>query len=190
MWQRHDRDLGGDRMDRKRLRRRCEQQVRALDMPEPFDVRALCERIGRVRGRVIHLLPLAMPTGGPCGLWISTRTAEYVLYEERTSPLHQEHIVLHELGHLLCEHEAAPVLGEDASRLLLPHLDPRMVARVLGRTHYTAEEEQEAEMIASMILQRARRGGPAPAPPAGAVPPEEAGVVARIESSLEHTTAE
>lgn len=164
-------------------------------MPDPFDVRALCDRIGQARGRPIHLLPLALPTGSPCGLWLSTSSAEYVVYEERTSPLHREHIVLHELGHLLCDHEAAPVLGEDVSRLLLPNLDPRMVARVLGRTHYTAEEEQEAEMIASMILQRARRGVPAPVRRTGPVPPhpsdhDGADVVARIESSLEHPTAE
>ena len=45
-----------------------------------------------------------LSVGAPCGLWISVPTAEYVFYDPDTSRLHAEHIVLHELAHMLSGH--------------------------------------------------------------------------------------
>jgi hypothetical protein len=168
-------------VERNRLRQRCEARVRGLDIPAPFDAAELCRRLEGGWGRAIRLVPLDLPPEGPCGVWVSTATTEYIVHERRTSPLHREHIILHEVGHLLCRHEAAPLVGESAARLLFPNLDPGMVRHVLGRTHYTAVEEQEAELIASMILERAHRQPPEPS---WTVAPETAGIVSRIEHSL------
>jgi hypothetical protein len=74
--------------------------------------------------------------------------------------VHQDHIVLHEICHLLCGHAGDDALGTEHARLLFPNLDPAMVGRVLGRTSYSTEEEQEAELLASMIQQAARRDRP------------------------------
>jgi hypothetical protein len=169
-------------VDYKSLRRRCAAQVRDLDIPTPFEVTELCRRLAAKRGRPLSLLPMSLLPGGPCGIWVATATADYIFYEERTSALHQEHIVLHEVGHMLCAHEAAPVLGGAATELLLPNLDPGMVQRVLGRTHYSAVEEREAELIATIILGRASHRTAEPRHPA---PTGAAGIVARIERSLD-----
>jgi hypothetical protein len=40
-----------------------------------------------------------------------------------------------------------------------------MIRRVLGRTSYSAAEEQEAEMIASIVLERTGRRAVRPPPP-------------------------
>ena len=85
------------------------------------------------------------------------RPGDYIVYEAGTSRLHREHIILHEVGHLLSDHGTTTVLEPRTSRALLPSLDPDLVDRVLGRTHYSAAEEQEAELIASLILERASR---------------------------------
>jgi IrrE N-terminal-like domain len=127
-------------------------------------------------------VPIALPTDGPCGAWLSVDDAEYILYEERTSRLHQEHIILHEIGHLVCHHEATPVLDETAM-VLMPNLDPGMIRRVLGRTSYSAREEQQAEMIASLVLQQVSAWS---SEPSWSVAPEVAGIVDRLELSLEH----
>ena len=164
-------------MDYKSLRRRCKAQVRELDIPDPFDAAELCRRLAVKRGRPLALLPIELSAGGPCGLWVSTAKADYIFYEARTSALHQEHIILHEVGHMLCQHEAAPVLGGTAAEALLPNLDPGMVRTVLGRTHYSDVEEQEAEMIATIILGRAR--------PRRYEQQDADGVVARIQQSLD-----
>jgi hypothetical protein len=137
----------------RRLRKRCEARLRDLPLPVPFDARALCAQVARRRGRPIRLLPLAGLTG-VCGLWIATDTTDLIFYEQVTTPPHQEHIILHELSHLLCDHYSA---APDAATLL-PSLDPEVVRRVLGRAGYSTDEEREAELLASLIRQRAGRG--------------------------------
>ena len=144
----------GRGMTMKRLRRRCDARVRELPMPEPFDVRALCDLVARQRKRPIELMPMtAQP--GVLGLWVATDELDLIFYEESTTPPHQDHIILHELCHLLCDHYSAPLTGADLARLLMPNLDLDMVRSVLERTEYSAVEEQEAELLASLILQKA-----------------------------------
>ena len=63
---------------------------------------------------------------------------------------------------------------------LLPNLSADLVRRVLGRSDYSAAQEQEAELVASMIAQRARRD---PVDSPGPVtPPEVADGLARLGS--------
>lgn len=137
------------------LHRRCQRVVAQLDVPSPFDVRALCRGVAQRRGRPIQLLP--MRDGSVLsGLWVATPTTDYIAYETSTSPLHRDHIILHELGHVLCDHAAAGLVG-DEHPALLPSVDATVVRRVLGRTSYTADQEREAELIASLISVGARR---------------------------------
>lgn len=141
----------------KELHHQCDAVVAPLDIPVPFDVRRLCEGIAESRGRPIRLVAMPRPAGSPCGMWVSTAETDYIIYEQDTSKLHQEHIIAHELGHLLSNHSTSGVLEAQAVSVLLPSLNPELVNRVLGRTHYSEQEEQTAELIATLILQRASR---------------------------------
>ena len=169
-------------MGDKELRRRCQSIVDGLDIPDPFSMPELVRLLGQRRGRPIHLAPLRLPAGAPCGVWVSTRDFDVIFYEADTSPLHQEHIIGHELGHLLCEHGASTI-DADVSRRLLPDLDPRLVQRVLNRTSYSAVEERQAEVVASLISRAANRHR---TDSAWVAPPDVAEVFARLEHSLEH----
>lgn len=138
------------------LRRRCEQRVRAMQIPRPFDLVTFCAHVERLRGRRLELKPMpGLSATAPCGMWLSLADADYVLYEPNTSKLHSEHIVLHEIAHMLCDHR----LSMDASVLtkLLPSLNPAIVSRVLGRVNYATVQEQEAEMLATLIRGGRRR---------------------------------
>jgi hypothetical protein len=134
-------------------------------MPVPFDAGALCAKVAQQRGRPIRLVAMDGLTG-VCGLWVATATTDLIFYERVTTPPHQEHIILHELSHVLCDHQRAAssassalsALGAQVGHLM-PNLDPEMVQRVLGRAGYTSEEEREAELLASLIRQRARSHG-------------------------------
>ncbi len=138
-------------MDEKAIRRRCETRLRALALPTPFDLDTFIAGIAARRGRLIarYALPLM---GGLPGLWLETDTADLLYYEERTSPLHQQHIILHELGHILWEHQGL-LLGQAVSLgdLTLAEL------RALRDERYTAEEEYEAETLATLIQHAAQR---------------------------------
>ncbi|MFE2753099.1 hypothetical protein ACFXGA_13995 [Actinosynnema sp. NPDC059335] len=87
----------------------------------------------------------------PCGMWVSTADADHVFFTRGASALHQQNIVLHELGHMLCDH------GTDALSPLLGDLDPAVVRRVLMRTRYSTLQEAEAELAAALILEEAGR---------------------------------
>lgn len=138
------------------LRRRCEEIVVDLTIPEPFDIEVLCEAIGERRGRRLRVAPYPLATGrgSPCGMWVSMKDEDIIMIEQRTSSLHQQHIGLHEIGHILCDHGANSSLGLESAVRLMPNLDPEMVQRVLSRSSYDFPQEQEAEMIASLLGER------------------------------------
>lgn len=143
--------------------RRCQELVSRLTLPSPFSVDALVGAVAEQRGRPIHLHTLAPGcTINACGLWISTDTHDDIYVEENTTRFHRDHIVLHEIGHMLCGHtdnndtaESGAIDRQELSRFL-PDLDPGLIERLLARTSYTTEEEREAELVASLIRTSAR----------------------------------
>ncbi|MBA4864052.1 hypothetical protein H1V43_22375 [Streptomyces sp. PSKA54] len=79
---------------------------------------------------------------------------DHIFVEDATSPLHRDHIVLHEISHML--------LGHTPRQTLTPafrHLDAELVRGVLGRTSYETEEERSAETLAGLIATRAALRG-------------------------------
>jgi hypothetical protein len=133
--------------------------VATLGLPDPFDLAEMCARVGDQQGKAIVLMATPMSMGGGlCGLWMGTAKADYVFYEQDTTLLHQQHIVFHELGHILRRHTPARILGADLATALAPHVDTnREAPRVLGRDAYTDDHEYEAELIATFILRRLGR---------------------------------
>lgn len=170
-------------MSESQLRQQCEGIVAELGLSHPFDVHELCQLLSSRHGRPIHLLPMSLPVHSPCGMWVHTGAFDAIFYHRDTSPLHQLLIIGHELGHLLAGHRTAEVLDPQASRLLLPDLDPQLVRRYLGRGQYTATEEREAEMIGSLLVAQAN-----PAAPVSrwVAPPEVAEGFERLEHLLTH----
>ncbi|WP_410659755.1 hypothetical protein [Amycolatopsis sp. lyj-112] len=148
---------------RKELWRRCRSLADGVTLPEPFDADAFIAELAAERGRPIELMQVSVPSNGPCGLLMSTERADYILYPTNTTALHRRHILLHEVGHLLCGHVGSDAgadgiaLDAAASKALMPNLSPELVRRVLGRTSYSAVEEQEAELLASLLAQRVAR---------------------------------
>lgn len=128
---------------------------------ERFSVDALCKVISAQRGRPLHVHPLNLPPSSglnACGMWIATDVADHVFVEHRTSRFHQEHIILHEIGHMLCDHvteDLPPALTESLSSG--PAVDPGLVRQVLARTSYSTGQEKDAELVASLILERVAR---------------------------------
>ncbi|WP_369068746.1 ImmA/IrrE family metallo-endopeptidase [Kineococcus terrestris] len=91
---------------------------------------------------------------------MSTATADYVFVDESTSGLHRRHILAHELAHVVFDHGGPDVLAGDVAARLLPDVDPSTIERVLQRSSYSTAEEREAEVFASMVLQRMPASAP------------------------------
>lgn len=134
-----------------RLRRRCQAILRDVRLPKQFTAKSLCETIAQRRGRQLHLHPMTPPSEQlPSGMWVATDVADHIFYEQQTSQFHQDHIIFHEIGHILCGH---------TSPLVADPLDADAVAQVMNRTSYTTDQEQEAEMVATLLLGRAYSAG-------------------------------
>ncbi|MEU7745353.1 hypothetical protein [Nonomuraea sp. NPDC049158] len=160
---------------------RLEEIVERLEIPHPFDIVEFTHQVARARRRRIELRPVDTAADGPSGMWLATDSVDFICYEQRTSRSHQEHIILHELGHMLCEHESAPIAPDALLRILLPTLDPAMVRSVLGRTTYSEPQEHEAERFAMLVLRHAGRLPTVRRPPLSA---EAAGIHDRIQAAL------
>ena len=141
-------------MNPRMLRRRCEERLRELELPAPFNTASFCDVLATQRGRPIVLQSL-VARGGPFGFWVPTPNRDYILYERETSRWHQEHIVLHEACHMLWGHEPTPITSPELAQLLAPSVAPETVRRMLQRRAYPEEQEHEAELLATLILERA-----------------------------------
>ncbi|MFJ9865359.1 hypothetical protein [Streptomyces sp. NPDC101165] len=137
----------------RNLRRQCQLIVDRLGLPRPFSVEALCHQLAEQRRRPLRLMPLPPEAGaiGACGLWLSTSTSDFIFVERNTSQPHQEHIILHEIGHMLFEHRTLSPADPASMSEIFSDLGPDVLRRFLARTNYSTRHEREAEMLASLI---------------------------------------
>lgn len=173
--------VDAEHMARRVSYRKCQALVSTLTLPNPFSVDALVTILAEQRGRPIHVHTLpAGCTVNACGLWVRTDSHDDIYVEENTTRFHRDHIILHEIGHMLCGHAdnndtATPKPGDHQELArFLPDLDPGLIERLLARTGYTTDEEQEAELVASLIRTTAQ----------GQYPTRSPGVLGELEAAL------
>lgn len=139
-------DLGYD----KRLHRQMVNLFKALDYNfERFTLPDFVRWLeAQQNDRKIVLVPGRLPAS-LSGAWLATETCDYIFYAGDALALHQMHIQLHELSHLLCGHAA---LAVDEDEHLIPEEEAWVPPSVLLLdAHRTPHAELEAELLASLI---------------------------------------
>lgn len=133
--------------------------VKQLPIPVPWDRAEFVARIARRRGRPITLIPVDTSAliDSPCGLWLSLDGQDLLLHASGTTEYHIDHIVNHEIGHMVLDHDGMlPREGRpdttDLYRQVLPDLDPAAVNLVLARGAYNSDQEHEAEQFANEVM--------------------------------------
>jgi len=83
---------------------------------------------------------------------------DYIFYEADTLPIHQVHIQLHEMAHMLCGHPAL-VINSQQARILLrqAHPSPSLYESLLLRSIRPDEMELEAETLTALIQEQVLR---------------------------------
>jgi hypothetical protein len=141
-----------------------------VEIPRPFDLEKFSAAVSAHRGRRLIIEEVRGVNGALselCGLWIELDTVDYVAIEASTSPLHRDHIALHELSHILLGHTStnADGPGVDPSHLFatLPPSTvrsvlgrPDAIRSIMGRTNFSAPQEREAEQLANRIAKLAK----------------------------------
>ena len=174
--------MGNDVKGLAVLRRRCASHLRSLDLPIPFNLETFCRALAERRKRPLVLRAIDVPSGLG-GFWVASPQADYILYQAGTSSLHRLHIILHELSHLICEHKPAPVTDDEFLRIMLPDLSPRAFRHILKRAAYSTAEDQEAEMLATLLSARITHHS---TEPGSSDDPEVMEVSRRLVSTLEY----
>ncbi|MGN2636219.1 hypothetical protein ACTD5D_08505 [Nocardia takedensis] len=150
---------------------RFRELSREVPLPQPWDLTAYLAAVADYRDRPITLHPVdtAVLVGTGCGtgsgLWIAKKDSDVIVYGADATEWHAEHIVAHELGHMLLGHGPAPDRDADlpnaetlaAVTELLPSIAPESIRHVLGRTDYGSMRERDAETFADMVMLQAMR---------------------------------
>lgn len=164
---------GRRRAVEKDLHRFLRRELRDLGIHPPLDVEELCKALSRRRGRPLYLREAPLPKPGPTGMWVEYDDYDVILYQQETTRLHQDHIKLHEIGHILVAEaedaeqapaeaaEQPPALDpEEESAVLvegwaamLPVFDPKTIKRVARRCSYDDGEECSVELAATIVLE-------------------------------------
>jgi hypothetical protein len=160
----------GGPIDERRLtdlragaRQRVRSVLAAVPMPRPWSMNAWVDRLEAWRGREIDLVPVAYRPGQPSGAWQARPDYDLIAYTEHTSALHQDHIIAHELAHLLCAHTGTCLMSESEAAELAPDLAPRALSHLLTRVT-SGSDEYEAELIAVLLMSAATSEPPAVQP--------------------------
>lgn len=187
----------GMRTVEKDLHRLIRRELQDLGVTPPLDVHDLCERLSQRRGRPLFLRAAPLPKPGPSGMWAEYDTYDVILYQQETTELHQDGIILHEVGHILvAEKERA---AEDSNRetetpdsapdgeagsvdvegwaALMPVFGTEAVKRIAQRCSYDDGEECSVELVATIILEWS-------ALLASSTPPADDPALRRVEAAL------
>ncbi|GII95036.1 hypothetical protein [Sinosporangium siamense] len=115
----------------------------------------LCRTLELSRNRPLTLHSVNLPAM-PFGMWYDDGREDHIFYRSSATGYYRDHIVLHEICHMLVGHGTRPaqLTGETVSYLVDGQ---RLNSRVYGTF-----EEQLAETFSSMVLKIAgqkRSGG-------------------------------
>lgn len=115
--------------------------------PDGFSAQSFAAHLANSMGRTIILVPWDLRPLKLFGVWFRRRTdkgpLDYIFYEQWTARIHQEHIILHELGHILLGHDTYELRGHAPA-------DVPALARSISRSD---DREAAAEAIATEIRQ-------------------------------------
>lgn len=132
-----------------------------IDLPSPFTVDAMVDSVAAHIGSTIRIRDVHLEAESPCGLWLALGKVNYIFVDAR-SHIHRDHIILHELAHMICGHNQ----GQVDLAGFLPGIDPSRIHTALARSGYNDHQEAEAEIMATIIARR--RWGDDNGPPRGA----------------------
>lgn len=147
------RDAARRSWDEIKLRKWLRSLLHQAGVTEPVGMLDVVERLSAIWPTPIVASPYDFRAHGPFGLTVHYAPSDdddvlYILYQRIATSLHQDHVIAHELGHILARHPLRTIT--DLSEIDLSGRDG-----TLRRTSYTTRIEHQAETIATTLMWRA-----------------------------------
>ena len=142
------------------MRREQTQRVKALLDELDYDfssftLEGFADWLAQRRRRQIVFVPKSMPAS-ISGAWVKGHDKDYIFCEMDTPIVHQAHIQLHEMAHMLCGHPTVEV-GPQQTQALLRHtgrIDSQALEHLLQRSVHSGQAEEEAESLTLFVQER------------------------------------
>ena len=111
---------------------------------DDYSIELLVARAAKYRNLSIVLVPQPMHGLTEYGYWLRGQVHDYIFFDCTTAKMHQDHIIMHELGHILLGHETYRVTADSTAQ------DALCLMRSIDRG---CQEEQDAESLATALQQ-------------------------------------
>jgi IrrE N-terminal-like domain len=135
------------------------QLLQELNYPwSQFEIQSFIEWLQKKKTRDIVLFPATTP-GHVDGLWLTSDTTEFIIYSNRLTGIHRDHVILHEIAHWLLGHKTLDIdeVGDlDDFLFALPERGVAM--RTFAVTRLDPDAERDAEALATLMLSRIADG--------------------------------
>lgn len=143
-------------MSQQKPRRRANIRalVDGLVIPDPWDIELLYQRVAEARDRPIDVLPHDDMGEAVTGAVFRLASRDVVFYRASLSGWHREHVLCHELGHIIAGHLDGPEAYAGGADDDLLGAAAIMLARQCA---YGETRERDAEKVAELILSRVRQ---------------------------------
>src|SRR4051812_46928637 len=144
-------------VDREERRVWVRQVVRDADLASDACyreiARALCAVWSRRIDRKVDVRFVQLPPGGYTGATAQLTSGDLVVFCV-SSPrwFFRLQVLCHEFAHFLLGHGHAELDRREGLQRLLPHLQPKVMWIIAGRTNFSRSEEAEAEGLADELL--------------------------------------
>jgi len=106
--------------------------------------------------RPIIFVPREMPPA-LYGAWVKATDKDYIFFDQNTISIHQAHIQLHEMAHMICQHPTVEVESSQV-RTIMRYAGSEdltgCIESLLLRSVHLDQYEEEAEMLTSLIQER------------------------------------
>lgn len=121
-------------------------------LPSPWDVDQFCQSLAHQRGRQLTIHAMDIPAL-PFGVWVADDAEDHIVHRVGLTGFHRAHTILHEVCHMLAEHnraiDPAHKAPEQSDEEWLSILIQQSLANPC-----TARQEEMAELFATAVLKQ------------------------------------
>lgn len=127
-----------------------------------FTIEDFADWVAERRGKPIVLQPWEAMPKGVFGLWLSCPETEYIYYYNQMPPTLKLMTLLHELSHIYLNHKTLIVTSAFELLLALTLNNKNQKTKAMARDVFDrdSQEEQEAETLALLLLERVLKHSP------------------------------